>query len=142
MMRGFAMPISSRGMLGTYVSRSWPIVSYLGSVDKAQLSTACLQTLALSFVQPPGCGLYFFKLLGGQKHMSQDSDLHGSIDKAVVFLIMAKRILAVWPIDNDVADDDSVAVSTTSQLVSAALDQLVPLLSALSSTDNADGPNG
>lgn len=74
--------------------------------------------------------------------MSQDSDLHGSIDKAVVFLIMAKRILAVWPIEDEVADDDCVAVRTTSQLVSAALDQLVPLLSALSSTENADGLDG
>lgn len=60
--------------------------------------------------------------------MSEDENLHGRIDKAVVLLIVTKRILAAWPIGDEVAEDDDFAIGTMLQLVSAALDQLVPLL--------------
>lgn len=74
--------------------------------------------------------------------MSENSNLHCSIDKAVVFLIMAKRILTALPIGDQVAEDDDFAIGTMLQLISAALDQLVPLLLAPSLTVSADGPDG
>ncbi len=41
---------------------------------------------------------------------------------------MARKILDAWPADDAKAVDDTLALSTASQLVSAALGQLIPLL--------------
>jgi len=58
--------------------------------------------------------------------MSQSSKSIDRIDRAVACLIMARKILDAWPADDAKADDDALALSTASQLISAALGQLIP----------------
>ena len=72
-------------------------------------------------------------------HMTEGTDLHARVDKAVALLIMAKRILDAWPAQDGKTDSDRLTAEILSQMVGKALEQLAPILgSHLVKTENTE----
>jgi len=75
------------------------------------------------------------------KSMFHCPNSYARIDRAVVFLVAAKRILDAWPADDDKTSADGWAADTASQLLGTALEQLIPILSDQVMPQGAGNPS-